>query len=85
MHLRPRAGGLVAASLLSAAALVALALPAGAAPAAGSGRPAAKPIAVDGSQHTRAATRRAAAEARHRVPNPLLKELLSEDEEESGD
>lgn len=84
MHLRPRAGSLAAASMLASVALVALALPAGAAPAAGGHRPAAKPAAVDGSRAARPATRSAAAEARHRVPNPLLKELLSEGEEEEG-
>jgi hypothetical protein len=79
MTLRPRGPGLLAAGLLTAAALVALGQPASAAPPT-SGR-VAGPAAVD------PATPKAAADtdqARHRVPNPLLKEVLSEEDEGEG-
>ena len=79
MHLRPRGPGLLAAGLLTAAALIALGQPASAAPPA-TGR-AAGPAAVDPATPKAAAD---ADQARHRVPNPLLKEILSEEDEGQG-
>jgi hypothetical protein len=88
MHVRPRARGLVAASLLASAALVALAAPAGAAPpsasAGSAGSAAARPAPVDRTAGAPSARTRV-AEARHRVPNPLLKEILSEEDEGGGE
>ena len=82
MTLRPRRAGMLAAGLLTAAALVALGQPASAAPGAAhpAGR-AAGPAAVDRSATRAPTSANATAEARHRVPNPLLKEILSEEDE----
>jgi hypothetical protein len=73
---------MLAAGLLTAAALVALGQPASAAPGAAhpAGR-AAGPAAVDRSATRAPTSANATAEARHRVPNPLLKEILSEEDE----
>lgn len=67
MTFRARGTGALAAGLLTAAALVALGQPALAAPG---------PAAADPS-----VSRAAPDEATHRVPNPLLKELLAEEDE----
>ena len=78
MSFRPRRAGALAAGLLTAAALIALGQPASAA----TGR-AAGPESVDAAAPRVA---KDADEARHRVPNPLLKEVLGEEDEgESGD
>src|SRR6185369_157744 len=93
----PRRTGIAAAGLLTAVTLVMLGQPASAAPpgaAAASGRSvagrAAAPASVDGAAGRTGAgpaTRAAEpGEAAHRVPNPLLKEVLSEEDEgESAD
>jgi hypothetical protein len=77
MSLRPRRPGMVAAGLLTAVALIALGQPA----SASTGR-AAGPASVDAAQPKVA---RDADEARHRVPNPLLKEVLGEEDEGEGE
>jgi hypothetical protein len=86
MTLHPRSG-LLAAGLLTVAALVAMGQPAAAAPGSAhpTGRAAsAGPAAVDRAAGRTATGRTTAApdeEARHRVPNPLLKEVLGEEDE----
>ncbi len=78
MSFRPRRAGALAAGLLTVAALIALGQPASAA----TGR-AAGPESVDAAAPRVA---KDADQARHRVPNPLLKEVLGEEDEgESGD
>ncbi|HST67627.1 MAG TPA: sialidase family protein [Mycobacteriales bacterium] len=94
MTRNPRRTGIATAGLLTAVALILLGQPASAAPpdpaAAARGGPghAAAPAAVDGTgPSSRAAghgpaTRAAEpGEAAHRVPNPLLKEVLGEEDE----
>jgi hypothetical protein len=86
MHCHGRRAALAALTLLTSGALVALAVPASAAPAA-TGQAAgqshgARPAPLDPDARQRTASPRIAAEARHRVPNPLLKELLSEGEDD---
>ena len=73
MSFRPRRAGALAAGLLIAAALIALGQPASAA----TGR-AAGPESVDAAAPRVA---KDADETRHRVPNPLLKEVLGEEDE----
>jgi hypothetical protein len=73
MSFRPRRAGALAAGLLTVAALIALGQPASAA----TGR-AARPESVDAAAPRVA---KDADEARHRVPNPLLKEVLGEEDE----
>jgi hypothetical protein len=77
MNLRPRRTGVLAAGFLTAAALVALGQPASASTGAATG-----PASVDAAQPRIA---KDADEARHRVPNPLLKEVLSEEDEGEGE
>ena len=78
MSFRPRRVGVLAAGLLTVGALIALGQPASAA----TGR-AAGPESVDAAAPRVAKN---ADQARHRVPNPLLKEVLGEEDEgESGD
>ncbi|HEV7654904.1 MAG TPA: sialidase family protein [Mycobacteriales bacterium] len=74
MTFRPRRAAVAVAGLLTAVALVALGQPAWAAPTTGR---VAGPAAVDHALPRAAAP----AEARHRVPNPLLKEVLGEEDE----
>jgi hypothetical protein len=77
MSFRPRRAGVLAAGLLTAAALIALGQPASAATGRATGPasvdPAAPRVAKD------------ADEARRRVPNPLLKEVLGEEDEGEGE
>ena len=77
MSFRPRRAGTLAAGLLTAAALIVLGQPASAATGRATGPasvdPAAPRVAKD------------ADEARHRVPNPLLKEVLGEEDEGEGE
>jgi hypothetical protein len=77
MSLRPRRAGALAAGLLTAVALIALGQPASAATSAVTGR-ATGPASVDAA---RPRVAKGADEARHRVPNPLLKEVLGEEDE----
>ncbi|HVC74523.1 MAG TPA: hypothetical protein VNC85_12195, partial [Mycobacteriales bacterium] len=76
MSFRPRRVGVLAAGLLTVGALIALGQPASAA----TGR-AAGPASVDAAAPRVA---KDADEARHRVPNPLLKEVLGEEDEGEG-
>jgi hypothetical protein len=76
MSLRPRRAGLLAAGLLTAGALIALGQPAPAATGRATG-----PAPVDAAAPRVA---KDADEARHRVPNPLLKEILGEEDEGEG-
>ena len=76
MSFRPRRVGVLAAGLLTVGALIALGQPASAA----TGRTAG-PASVDAVAPRVA---KDADEARHRVPNPLLKEILSEEDEGEG-
>jgi hypothetical protein len=94
MTSRPSRAGVLAAGLATVAALVALGQPAAAAPASTTHGPpgraaAAAPAPAGVAARARAAGRAAAAEpgegAAHRVPNPLLKELLAGEEEEGED
>jgi hypothetical protein len=77
MSLRPRRAGALATGLLTAVALIALGQPASAATSTVTGR-ATGPASVDAAQPRVA---KDADEARHRVPNPLLKEVLGEEDE----
>ena len=77
MSLRPRRAGALAAGLLTAVALIALGQPASAATSTVTGR-ATGPASVDAA---RPRVAKGADEARHRVPNPLLKEVLGEEDE----
>lgn len=84
---RPPAA-LAAFVLLVSGALVALAVPASAAPATGAAAGhsgTSRPAPLDRAAGGHRAAPRLAAEARHRVPNPLLKEVLSEEEEGEGE
>ena len=76
MSFRPRRVGVLAAGLLTVGALIALGQPASAA----TGR-AAGPASVDAAAPRVAKN---ADEARRRVPNPLLKEVLGEEDEGEG-
>jgi hypothetical protein len=81
MSLRPRRAGVLAAGLLTAVALIALGEPASAA----TGHPAGRgsgPASVDAAQPRVA---KDADEVRHRVPNPLLKEVLGGEDEGEGE
>ena len=73
MSFRPHRAGALAAGLLTAVALIALGQPANASTGRAGG-----PASVDAAQPRVA---KDADEARHRVPNPLLKEVLSEEGE----
>jgi hypothetical protein len=77
MSFRPRRAGVLAAGLLTAVALIALGQPASAATGRTTG-----PESVDTATPRIA---RDADEARHRVPNPLLKEVLGEEDEGEGE
>ena len=77
MSFRPRRAGVLAAGLLTAGALIALGQPASAATSRATG-----PASVDAPAPRVA---KDADEARHRVPNPLLKEVLGEEDEGEGE
>ena len=91
MSLRPRRAGVIAAGLLTAVALIALGQPASASSGTATGHATshvtgratgAGPKSVDTARSTVA---KDAGQATHRVPNPLLKEILGQEDEGEGD
>ena len=91
MNLRSRRAGVIAAGLLTAVALIALGQPASASSGTATGHATSHvtgratgvgPASVDTARSTVA---KDAGRATHRVPNPLLKEILGQEDEGEGD
>ena len=91
MNLRPRRAGVIAAGLLTAVALIALGQPASASTGTATGHATSHvtgratgvgPASVDTARSTVA---KDAGQATHRVPNPLLKEILGQEDEGEGE